>query len=93
MLFTFELKTRQEGLHNITSEVRQAVSDSGVSEGVAVVYCPHTTGGITVNENADPDVVRDIRTALERFFPDLPDYSHAEGNSRAHLLSSIVGPS
>ncbi len=93
MIFKFNLKTPQEGLYDITQEVKRAVTQSDITDGIALVYCPHTTGAITVNENADPDVVRDLTMAFNHFFPDLKGYKHAEGNSRAHLLSSIIGPS
>lgn len=66
---------------------------SGVANGVAVVYCPHTTAGITINENADPDVVRDILLGLDKAFPDRPEFRHSEGNSAAHLKASTVGSS
>ncbi len=93
MLFNYTLKTQQEHFHNITAQVREAVGKSGVTEGLCVVCCPHTTAGITINENADPDVVRDMLLGLEKAFPDNPAFRHGEGNSPAHLKASFVGAS
>lgn len=62
-------------------------------EGIAVVYCPHTTAGITINENADPDVVRDLLFALDKTYPDRSEFRHDEGNSAAHLKASCIGSS
>lgn len=93
MVYEYSLKTERENFYNITSKVREAVSKSGINEGICVVYCPHTTAGITINENADPDVVRDILLGLSKAFPDRPEFLHAEGNSHAHLKASCVGSS
>lgn len=93
MLFTFNLSTPAQGLVDITSEVREAISESGVNEGICVVFCPHTTAAITINENADPDVRSDFLMGMDRTFPDLDGFRHAEGNSDAHLKSSSVGAS
>jgi len=93
MLFTFSLSTPRENLYDITGQVYDAVSKSGVTDGVAVVYCPHTTAGITINENADPDVVHDFLIGLDKAFPDRPEFRHGEGNSPAHLKASAVGSS
>ena len=93
MLKEFTLKTDKEGLYNITAQVAEAVKASGIKDGVAIVYCPHTTGGITINENADPDVVGDLMLGLDKAFPDRPEFRHMEGNSAAHLKSSCVGAS
>ena len=84
-------KSREEFI-DITSQVRQVVNKSGVGEGLCVVYVPHTTAGVTVNENADPSVSRDIIAMLARLVPrDDPDYRHAEGNSDSHIKSALVG--
>ena len=92
MLKQIHIKTKEQtGFYNITSYVRQAVIESGVNEGIAVVFCPHTTAGITINENADPDVVTDLSYALNKTFPDRPQFKHAEGNSHAHMKSTCVG--
>jgi secondary thiamine-phosphate synthase enzyme len=93
MLYEYTLKTGREGFYAITSQVREAVKKSGVSEGIAVIYCPHTTGAITINENADPDVVTDLIYAYNKTFPDRKEFRHAEGNSAAHLRSSCTGAS
>jgi len=78
---------------NITAEVQHAVKDSGVSEGICVVFIPHTTAAVTINENADPDVTHDADLALNRISPDRPEFRHGEGNSDAHVKSSLVGHS
>jgi secondary thiamine-phosphate synthase enzyme len=91
MLFEFSLNTPAEAMLNITTEVQHAIKESGVNEGICLVYCPHTTAGITINENADPDVVKDMLLGLNKTFPDMPEFRHAEGNSAAHLKSSCVG--
>jgi len=93
MLFEYSLSTSRKDFYNITAQVREAVSKSGVSDGIVVVYCPHTTAGITINENADPDVVFDLLLGLEKAFPDRPEFRHGEGNSTAHLKASTVGAS
>ena len=93
MLFNFQLSTSKEGLIDITAEVTEAIMESGVNEGICIVYCPHTTAAITINENADPDVKTDFISGLDRTFPDLATFLHAEGNSDAHLKSSVVGAS
>jgi len=91
MLFEYKLSAPREDFYDITPQVRESVSKSGLADGIAVVYCPHTTAGITINENADPDVVRDILMGLDRAFPDRPEFRHAEGNSAAHLKASAMG--
>jgi secondary thiamine-phosphate synthase enzyme len=93
MLHKFELSAPQENFYNITSQVREAISASGVKDGIAVVFCPHTTAGITINENADPDVVHDMLLGLAKAYPDRPEFRHGEGNSAAHLKASAVGSS
>lgn len=93
MLREFTLSTERTGMTNITPRVREVLRESGMTSGICVVYCPHTTAGITINENADPDVVRDMLFALERTYPDRPEFRHAEGNSAAHLKASATGSS
>jgi len=83
-------RTRQQFV-DITGEVAGAISESGVSDGVAVVFTPHTTAGITINENADPDVVHDLELVLDKVCPDMRGFRHAEGNSDAHARSTFVG--
>lgn len=91
-VFEFSISTKKEQeFLDITYLINQAVENSGVKNGLAVVYCPHTTAGITINENSDPAVVRDIIMALDRVFPVKGDYRHFEGNSHAHLKSSYMG--
>ena len=93
MLHEYTLSAKQENFYNITPQVREAVSKSGITSGIAVVYCPHTTAGITINENADPDVILDLLFGLREAFPDRPEFRHAEGNSAAHLKASAMGSS
>lgn len=93
MIYTNSINTEHENFYNITSYVRQAVLQSGVNDGIAVVYCPHTTAGITINENADPDVVTDLLYALDKTYPDRREFRHMEGNSAAHLKASCIGSS
>ena len=93
MLFEFTLSAQREDFYNITQQVREAVSKSGIADGHAIVFCPHTTAGITINENADPNVVRDMLLGLREAYPDRPQFRHAEGNSAAHLKASAVGSS
>ena len=78
---------------NITNEVQKAVFASCVREGICVVFVPHTTAAVTVNENADPDVPRDVNLALNIISPDRREFRHGEGNSAAHTKTSLVGPS
>ena len=89
-MYQYSLETPQEGFLDITGQVQKAVRDSGVSEGTALVFVPHTTAAVTINENADPDVLHDLRLALASLVPKLP-YRHGEGNSPAHLKSSLFG--
>ena len=77
---------------DITSKVQSLVSESGISEGDVIVYCPHTTAAITINENADSSVQHDILLTLEDLFPQRRSgYRHSEGNSDSHCKSSLVG--
>lgn len=78
---------------DITDEVRTVVASSGVRNGVCVVFVPHTTAGVTINENADPAVIEDILVALDRMVPHDAGHRHLEGNSAAHVKSSMVGVS
>ena len=91
MLREFTLRTTRNGWSNITPQIREAIAESGAKDGLCTVHCPHTTAGITINENADPDVVRDLIFALEQTYPDRPEFRHAEGNSAAHLRASVIG--
>jgi secondary thiamine-phosphate synthase enzyme len=90
----FEVETaRRAEFVDITERVARIVADTGVSNGAVVVYCPHTTAGITINENADPDVVSDLLVGLERLAPLSAGWRHREGNSDSHLKASLVGSS
>lgn len=91
MLREFSLRTERDNWTDITRQVRETIAESGAQDGVCVVYCPHTTAGVTVNENFDPDVVRDLVYALNETYPDRPAFRHAEGNSAAHLKASVIG--
>ena len=85
--------TKRVDLVNITSQVQKVVSESSVNEGIVTVFVPHTTCGITINEGADPEVVRDIRYQLEKLIPYQQGYKHMEGNSDSHIKTCIVGSS
>ena len=81
-------------LIDVTDEVQRVVSGSGLRTGYVICYVPHTTAGITIQENADPDVVHDVLSRLEQLVPHHdPDYHHSEGNSDAHIKASIIGAS
>jgi secondary thiamine-phosphate synthase enzyme len=92
---SFEVRTRERNeLIDITDRVRQAVGRSGVATGLCVVYCPHTTAAVTVNENADPDVAHDLLLWLHRVVPQRQEgFRHGEDNSDAHIKASLVGSS
>lgn len=76
---------------NIDHLVREAVQASGISEGTCTIFVPHTTAAVTINENADPDVVRDITYEINKIIPWKDNYQHSEGNSAAHIKSSLFG--
>jgi len=80
-------------LMNIDQQVQQAVNESGITDGLCCVFVPHTTAAVTINENADPDVVRDIIYELEKVIPWRDNYRHTEGNAASHIKSSLVGAS
>ena len=93
MILQLKVQTRAGSeLQDITSQAQQAVTDSGVQEGLCHLFVPHTTAGLTLNENWDPDVRGDLVRALATMVPDVP-YHHGEGNSPAHLMSTLVGAS
>ena len=83
-------RTRTEFI-DVTAQVDAVVRESKVRTGVCVVFVPHTTAGVTINENADPDVTRDMLKELNKMVPFEDDYAHAEGNSAAHVKSTLVG--
>lgn len=87
---TFSMDTPAEGFINITRQVEQIVQEAGLADGLCQIFIPHTTAAVTINENADPDVVTDMLAALRQMVPKLP-YRHAEGNSPAHVKSSLLG--
>ena len=84
---------RREELVDITSSIEEAIGKIGFSSGLCVIYCPHTTAAITVNEGADPSVAEDMIAGLRRLIPPEWDFSHMEGNSDAHIKASLIGPS
>ena len=85
--------SKNNQLVNITRDVQSAVTKSGVSNGICFVHIAHTTAGITINENADPDVVHDILLSLDDIVKNLSGFRHFEGNSTAHVKSSLMGNS
>ena len=85
--------SKHEELIDVTELVERVVSQSGVVSGLCHVYVPHTTAGVLVNENADPDILSDFLTTLERLVPWDNGYRHAEGNAAAHIKSTLVGTS
>jgi secondary thiamine-phosphate synthase enzyme len=94
MLQKLDIKTHsQVEFLDITHQVREVVRDSGVKSGICVVYIPHTTAGIMINEHADPDVVDDIATQLSNMVPQRGNYKHGEENSAAHIKAALVGSS
>jgi secondary thiamine-phosphate synthase enzyme len=80
-------------LVDITSEVQRIVDKSAVKEGICFIFCPHTTAGLTINENADAAVKKDIVDALNRLIPQQGGYAHGEGNSDGHIKSALFGSS
>ncbi len=94
MLRTLNVKSRSRTeLIDITAEVTQIVRESGIKSGICYLYVPHTTAGITINEGADPSVKKDILATLNKLIPFEGNYQHTEGNSDAHIKSSVIGVS
>lgn len=94
MARTISVKTSSRiEMRDITSEVRKEISNSGVKDGIAIVYVPHTTAGITINEGADPAVCRDIIDKLNQLVPANARYHHMEGNADSHIKATLVGSS
>jgi len=85
--------SRKEEFLNITGKVQALVRESGLSSGLAIIFCPYTTCGLTINEQADPDVQADILMTLRKIVPDNLPFAHGEGNSPAHLKASLLGSS
>lgn len=91
---TFQIRSQQrEELVRLTGALQELVTQRGWRDGALVVFCPHTTAGLTVNEDADPDVARDLVMAMARIAPRDAGYRHAEGNSDAHVKTTLTGPS
>lgn len=92
MLKTIQIKSvKRDQMIDITSKVAAVLQESGLQEGICTIYVPHTTAGVTINENADPDVVRDMLKSLDRVVPHEDGYHHFEGNSAAHIKASMMG--
>jgi len=94
-MISFPVTTkRHQEMVDITRVIGRLVAESGWDEGIAVVYCPHTTAAITINEHCDPDVVHDMLLWFERTIPRIqPGFRHGEGNSDSHIKAALVGPS
>lgn len=92
-MYDFSLSTPRKGFYNIMGEIEEALLKSGIKDGICVVFCPHTTAGITINENADADVGNDITLGLDKVFPKFSEFKHDEGNSDGHIKSSLIGAS
>lgn len=91
---TLSIETNsRDGFIDITSKVQQVIRESGIQEGAVLVYVPHTTAGITINENADPDVCKDMINQLDEMVPWDNNYRHMEGNAAAHVKASMMGSS
>lgn len=89
-----KIETREHTeMKDITDDVQRVVTESGIKDGICMVYVPHTTAAVTINENADPDVKRDFIMEIDKIVPWKDGYRHAEGNSAAHLKSSMIGAS
>jgi secondary thiamine-phosphate synthase enzyme len=93
MLSSYTFKTGKEGCYDITPAVREAISKNGIENGLCIVFCPHTTAGLMINENADPEVIKDLLWGLDKAFPDRTEFRHSEGNSAAHIKASCLGSS
>ena len=92
MIQTFQVKSsRRTDFIDITHSVQEVIQKSGVGEGVCHIFIPHTTAAVTINENADPSVTQDIMMVLNKLIPSEDDYRHLEGNSPAHIKSSLMG--
>lgn len=89
---TIKTKSRTEFI-DVTDEIAKIIKESSVKNGICTIFVPHTTAGITINEGADPSVKRDILTTLNRVIPFEGDYQHSEGNSPAHIKSTLTGVS
>ena len=92
--FQFTLQTiKREQFILITQNIQDIVTNSGIKDGLCKIFIPHTTAGITINENTDPDIRKDFTSFLDEIIPPLKRYRHSEGNSDAHIKSSLIGSS
>ncbi len=92
MIYTLSIQTaNQTELKSITTEINKVIKKSGVKEGICIVYIPHTTAAVTINEDADPSVKSDMLKELNKIIPFKDNYAHMEGNSAAHIKSTLVG--
>lgn len=93
-MYTINVKTKSRfDIVDITDEVQRCINEEKVDNGIAAIFVPHTTAAVGINENADPDVVFDMKNAFNKLVPQHDNYEHSEGNSQAHVLSSLVSPS
>ncbi len=91
-IYEIPIRTSEQAeMIDITAQIKKVVTESKVKDGICMIYVPHTTAAITINENADPDVVRDFTMAINKIVPWDDDYHHMEGNSAAHLKASMMG--
>ena len=90
--YTIQSQQRNEMI-DITDTIKHHIQEKKIQQGAVIVYVPHTTAGVTINEGADPDVQRDLITTLNRLIPKQGDYRHSEGNSDAHIKASLLGSS
>lgn len=91
---TIQITTKNRiDIVDITSQVQTIVKNSGISDGIVTIFIPHTTAGVSINENADPDVVFDLKNIFNNMIPEHNNYKHMEGNSQAHALSTLTSPS
>ncbi|MCE5315093.1 MAG: secondary thiamine-phosphate synthase enzyme YjbQ [Armatimonadota bacterium] len=85
--------TQRHQFVDVTDQVQQCIDNAGFKDGLVCVFVPHTTAGVTINENADPDVVTDLLDTLAQLIPERAGYRHVEGNSDSHVKSSLIAPS
>ena len=94
MLRKFTIHTNEkQSFTNLDHYLEEALAESNVQDGIMLIFCPHTTAAITINENADPDVKTDLKLGLDETFPNKQEYIHMEGNSDGHMKSSVIGAS
>ena len=91
MLKEFSIDTQKEGIYDITKEVKEAIRESKIKDGIAIIFCPHTSSAITINENADPHVLHDLLLGMNLAYPERKEFKHSELNSHAHLKSGTFG--